>query len=85
MQGDKNWILPKKINENRYFYSQTLYGRKFGNTTYVICPSIGPNGGNVAMNSVVHNSHISPSPALGQSQIPYIFRIRTSNILLTLL
>jgi hypothetical protein len=42
--------------------SETLIGWKFGNTTYAICHSIGPNGVSVAMDSVVHRIAIFPPP-----------------------
>jgi hypothetical protein len=51
------------FSQKRYIQtgsSVTLIGWKFGNTTYVICLSIGPNGGSVAMDSVVHRIVIFP-------------------------
>jgi hypothetical protein len=50
MQGGKNWILPKEINANLFFWDShwlEIWPNHF-------CPSIGPNGGSVAMDSVVY-------------------------------
>ncbi len=48
MQGGKNWILPKKTNANRFLWdSHWLEIWK-----NLLCPSMGPNGGSVAMDSV---------------------------------
>ncbi len=47
MQGGKNWILPKEMNENQFFCDShwlEIWSNHF-------CPSIGPNGGSVAMDS----------------------------------
>jgi hypothetical protein len=47
MQGGKNWILPKEMNANRFFWDYhwlEIWSNHF-------CPSIGPNGGSVAMDS----------------------------------
>jgi hypothetical protein len=38
IQGGKNWILPKEMNANRFFWS--LIGWKSGQTTYI--PLVGP-------------------------------------------
>jgi hypothetical protein len=49
MQGGKNWILPKEINANRFFWDShwlEIWSNHF-------CPSMGPNGGSVAMDSVL--------------------------------
>jgi hypothetical protein len=43
MQGGKNWILPKEINANRFFWDSLA-----GNWSNHVCPSMGPNGGSVA-------------------------------------
>jgi hypothetical protein len=48
MQGGKNWILPKKITSNRFFWDShwlEIWSNHF-------CPSMGQNGGSVAMDSV---------------------------------
>jgi hypothetical protein len=45
MQGGKNWILPKYINANRFSWDShwlEIWSNHF-------CPSMGPNGGIVAM------------------------------------
>jgi hypothetical protein len=45
MQGGKNWILPKEINANRFFWDShwlEIWSNNF-------CPSMGPNGGSVAI------------------------------------
>jgi hypothetical protein len=47
-QGGKNWILPKYINANRFFWDShwlEIWSNHF-------CPSMGPNGGSVATDSV---------------------------------
>ncbi len=47
MQGGKNWILPKQINSNRFFWDShwlDIWSNHF-------CPSLGPNGGIMAMDS----------------------------------
>ncbi len=44
MQGGKNWILPKYINANRFFWDShwlEIWSNHF-------CPSMGLNGGSVA-------------------------------------
>ncbi len=44
MQGGKNWILPKQINANRFFWDShwlEIWSNHF-------CPSMGLNGGSVA-------------------------------------
>jgi hypothetical protein len=48
MQGGKNWILPNEINANRFFWDShwlEIWSNHF-------CPSMGPNGGSVATDSV---------------------------------
>jgi hypothetical protein len=45
MQGGKNWILPKEMNANRFFWD-SHWLKIWSNH---ICPSIGPNGGSLAM------------------------------------
>ncbi len=52
MQGGKNWILPKQINANRFFWNShwlETWSNHF-------CPSLGLNGGSVATDSV----HVVP-------------------------
>ncbi len=47
MQGGKNWILPKYINANRFFWDShwlEIWSNHF-------CPSMGLNGGSVATDS----------------------------------
>ncbi len=49
MQGGKNWILPKEMNANRFLWDShwlEIWSNHF-------CPSMGPNGGSVAMDSGV--------------------------------
>ncbi len=44
MQGGKNWILPKEINANRFFWDShwlEIWQKH-------LCPSMGPKGGSVA-------------------------------------
>jgi len=47
MQGGKNWILPKEMNANRFFWD-SHWLEIWSNH---LCPSMGPNGGIVAMDS----------------------------------
>jgi hypothetical protein len=47
MQGGKNWFLPKEMNANRFF-SDSHWLEIWSNHFY---PSMGPNGGSVAMDS----------------------------------
>jgi hypothetical protein len=47
MQRGKNWILPKDINVNRFFWNS--HWLKIWTNHF--CPSMGPNGGSVAMES----------------------------------
>jgi hypothetical protein len=58
-QGGKNWILPKVMNANRsfwYFPWLDIWSNHF-------CPSMGPNGGSVAMDSeYMYRSTGSPLP-----------------------
>jgi hypothetical protein len=44
MQGGKNWILPKEINQMQTGSSETLIGWKSH-----LCPSMGWNGGSAAI------------------------------------
>ncbi len=50
MQGGKNFILPKEINEKRFFWD-SYWLEVCSNHLY---PSMGPNGGSVAMDSGYH-------------------------------
>ncbi len=47
MQGRKNWFLPKGMNANRFFWD-SHWLEIWSNHFY---PSMGPNGGSVAMDS----------------------------------
>jgi hypothetical protein len=47
MQGGKNWFLPKEMNTNR-FSCDSHWLEIWSNHFY---PSMGPNGGSVAMDS----------------------------------
>ncbi len=47
MQGGKNWFLPKEMNANRFFWD-CHWLEIWSNHFY---PSMGPNGGSVAMDS----------------------------------
>jgi hypothetical protein len=45
MRGGKNWIFPKEMHANRFFWDShwlEIWSNHF-------CPSMGPNGGSVAM------------------------------------
>ncbi len=46
-QGGKNWFLPKEMNANRFFWD-SHWLEILSNHFY---PSMGPNGGSVAMDS----------------------------------
>jgi hypothetical protein len=55
MQGGKNWILPKYINANRFFWDShwlEIWSNHF-------CPSMGLNGGSVATDSGVNEYTMS--------------------------
>jgi hypothetical protein len=47
MQGGKNWFLPKEMNANRFFWD-SHWLEIWSNHFY---PSMGPNGGSVALDS----------------------------------
>ncbi len=47
MQGGKNWILPKEMNANRFFWD-SHWLEIWSNHLF---PSMGLNGGSVAMDS----------------------------------
>jgi hypothetical protein len=47
MREVKNWILPEEMNVNRFFWD-SHWLEIWSNH---LCPSIGPNGGSVAMDS----------------------------------
>jgi hypothetical protein len=47
MQGGKNWFLSKEMNANRFFWD-SHWLEIWSNHFY---PSMGPNGGSVAMDS----------------------------------
>ncbi len=49
MQGGKNWILPKEMNANRFFWD-SHWLEIWSNHLF---PSVGPNGRIVAMVSVI--------------------------------
>ncbi len=47
MKGGKNWIFPEEMNANRFIWDShwlEIWSNHF-------CPSMGPNGGSVAMDS----------------------------------
>jgi hypothetical protein len=48
MQGGKNWFLPKEMDASRFFWD-SHWLEIWSNHFY---PSMGPNGGSVAMDSV---------------------------------
>jgi hypothetical protein len=47
MQGGKNWILSKEINAKRFFWDS----RWLEIWSNHLCPTMGPNGESVAMDS----------------------------------
>ncbi len=60
MQGGKNWILPKQINANRFFWDShwlEIWSNHF-------CPSMGLNGGSVATDS----GRVYPLPSRGENR-----------------
>jgi hypothetical protein len=59
MQGGKNRILPKEINANRFFWD-SHWLEIWSNH---LCPSMGPNGGGVAMGSAVDDVSDAGVPA----------------------
>jgi hypothetical protein len=65
MQGGKNWFLPKEMNANRFFWD-SHWLEIWSNHFY---PSMGPNGGSVAMDSVQigQNSKNSVAALFGRS------------------
>jgi hypothetical protein len=63
MQGGKNWILPKQINANRFFWDShwlEIWSNHF-------CPSMGLNGGSVATDSELKQALDFDMDALYQS------------------
>jgi hypothetical protein len=64
MQGGKNWILPKEMNANRFFWDSYIWLEIWSNH---LCPSLGPNGGSVAMDSV--KKYFLPSRSNGMSSL----------------
>ncbi len=54
MQEGKNWILPKEMNANRFFWD-SHWLEIWKNH---LCPSMAPNGGSVAMDSGWGNNTI---------------------------
>ncbi len=44
MQGGKNWILPKDINANRFFWDSNWLEIR---SNHHLCPFLGPNGGSM--------------------------------------
>jgi hypothetical protein len=86
MQGGKNWILPIEMNANRFFWD-THWLEIWSNN---LCPSIGPNGGSVAMDSGMDMQVCPfPPPAVWIVQGVFLFTFinmhgdgRTGSILL---
>jgi hypothetical protein len=70
MQGSKNWILPKEMNANRFFWD-SHWLESWSNH---FSPSMGPNGGSVAMDSVdcvrvlTYPLRVSESPNAPENQ-----------------
>jgi hypothetical protein len=60
MRGGKNWILPNEMNANRFFWDPhwlEIWSDHF-------CPSMGPIGGSVAMDSALY-SQVARGQILG--------------------
>jgi hypothetical protein len=73
MQGGKNWFLPKEINAIRFFWD-SHWLEIWSNHFY---PSMGPNGGSVAMDSGDRTSdtlHKNTHPLRGVGRlVPHIY------------
>jgi hypothetical protein len=71
MQGGKNWFLPKEMNANRFFWD-SHWLEIWSNHFY---PSMGPNGGSVATDSVDGKAYCHACYKLNflvnQSDIPH--------------
>ncbi len=70
MQGGKNWFLPKEMNANRFFWD-SHWLEIWSNHFY---PSMGTNGGSVAMDSAVATSLLHKSVYFTQSIILEVTR-----------
>jgi hypothetical protein len=70
MQGGKNWFLPKEMNANRFFCN-SHWLEIWSNHFY---PSMGPNGGSVAMDTAPASRPIGKQLAklLEAIQVPYL-------------
>jgi hypothetical protein len=55
MQGGKNWILPIEMSSNRFFW--VSYWLEISSNH--LCPSMGPTGGSVAMDSGVDDISVA--------------------------
>ncbi len=66
MQGGKNWFLPKEMNANRFFWD-SHWLEIWSNHFY---PSMGPNGGSVAMDSVPTGVAKAEDKSLESAQRP---------------
>jgi hypothetical protein len=60
MQGGKNWIFPKEMNANRFFWDS--YWLEIWSNHF--CPSMGPNGGIVAIDSGLSVDGIRSEPVI---------------------
>ena len=74
MQGGKNWFLPKEMNANRFFWD-SHWLEIWSNHFY---PSMGPNGGSVAMDSEFESRGLScykiislAAPSVVQARLAY--------------
>jgi hypothetical protein len=66
MQGGKNWILPKYINANRFFWDShwlEILSNHFW-------PSMGPNGVSVATDSAPRNGVMHPTWMTNPQEAP---------------
>jgi hypothetical protein len=67
MQGGKNWILPKEVNANRFFWDShwlEIWSNHF-------CPSMGLNGGSVATDSGLLNTKCLQPPHPTENVPPF--------------
>ncbi len=70
MQGGKNWILPKEINAN-WFFRDSYWLENWKNN---LRPSMGPNGGSVAIDSgdrEPFNDYLSRRLVLTSISLPF--------------
>ncbi len=79
LQGGKNWILPKEINANERDKCEPVLLRlsMAGNLENHLCPSMGTNGGRVAMDSEGVTKVLNWKKGMGNTarQVGYLMKI----------